>query len=149
MRSPPLAAVRTPAGAGAYHQDPELSNGPVPEPLGCDDQGVTTLLPAPVDDGIFPPDLDELMVRVARGDTDAFAEIYDLSSSRVLGLVTQVGRGRTPAEEIMLDVFTTVWRSAPEYRASEGSAWAWIVKIALRRAISAGRHATPGVAATS
>ncbi|GAA2082083.1 hypothetical protein GCM10009758_32480 [Microbacterium hatanonis] len=133
----------------AYHQAPDLSNGPVPEPLGCDDRGVTTLLPAPVDDGIFPPDLDELMVRVAQGDTDAFAEVYDLSSSRVLGLVTQVGRGRTPAEEVMLDVFTTVWRSAPEYRAFEGSAWAWIVKIALRRAIAAGRHATPGVAATS
>ncbi|RKT36115.1 sigma-70-like protein [Microbacterium sp. AG1240] len=110
---------------------------------------MTTLLPAPVDDGVFPPDLDELMARVAQGDTEAFAEVYDLSSSRVLGLITQIGRGRAPAEEIMLDVFTTVWRTAPEYRASDGPAWAWVVRIAARLAIADRRHAHPGVAATS
>jgi RNA polymerase sigma-70 factor (ECF subfamily) len=37
-------------------------------------------------------DLDALLRRVANGDRDAFAAVYDLTNTRVYGLVTRVLR---------------------------------------------------------
>ncbi|MGE2817060.1 sigma-70 family RNA polymerase sigma factor [Mycobacterium heidelbergense] len=80
-------------------------------------------------------DLDALLGRVARGDRDAFAAVYDLTKSRVFGLVVRVLRDAGYSEETTQEIYLEVWRTASEYDAAKGSALAWLMTMAHRRAI--------------
>ncbi|ORW01106.1 sigma-70 family RNA polymerase sigma factor [Mycobacterium kyorinense] len=80
-------------------------------------------------------DLDALLRRVARRDTDAFAAFYDHTRSRVYGLVARVLRDSGYSEETTQEVYLEVWRSAEAYDSSKGSALAWLLTIAHRRAV--------------
>ena len=80
-------------------------------------------------------DLDALLRRVARGDRDAFGAFYDQTNSRVYGLVTRVLRDSGYSEETTQEVYLEVWRTASEYDSAKGSALAWLLTMAHRRAI--------------
>ncbi|GAA1660914.1 ECF RNA polymerase sigma factor SigK [Mycolicibacterium murale] len=80
-------------------------------------------------------DLDVLLRRVARGDADAFAQFYDLTRSRVYGLVTRVLRDPGYSEETTQDVYLQVWRSAGNFDPAAGSALSWLMTLAHRRAV--------------
>ncbi len=80
-------------------------------------------------------DLDALLRRVARGDRDAFAAVYDLTKSRVFGLVVRVLRDAGYSEETTQEIYLEVWRTASEYDPTKGSALAWLMTMAHRRAI--------------
>jgi RNA polymerase sigma-70 factor (ECF subfamily) len=89
-------------------------------------------------------DLDALLRRVARGDRDAFATVYDLTKSRVFGLVVRVLRDAGYSEETTQEVYLEVWRTAPEYDPAKGSALAWLTTMAHRRAIDRVRSEQAG-----
>ncbi|OBH92604.1 sigma-70 family RNA polymerase sigma factor [Mycobacterium sp. E2733] len=80
-------------------------------------------------------DLDALLHKVARGDRDAFAAVYDLTKSRVYGMVMRVLRDHGYSEETTQEVYCEVWRTAPSYDPSRGSALSWLLTIAHRRAV--------------
>jgi RNA polymerase sigma-70 factor (ECF subfamily) len=80
-------------------------------------------------------DLDALLRRVARGDRDAFAAVYDLTNTRVYGLVVRVLRDAGYSEETTQEVYLEVWRTASEYDSAKGSALAWLLTMAHRRAV--------------
>jgi RNA polymerase sigma-70 factor, ECF subfamily len=80
-------------------------------------------------------DLDALLRRVARGDRDAFAAVYDLTKSRVFGLVVRVLRDAGYSEETTQEIYLEVWRTASEYDTAKGSPLAWLMTMAHRRAI--------------
>jgi RNA polymerase sigma-70 factor (ECF subfamily) len=80
-------------------------------------------------------DLDAMLRRVARGDREAFAKFYDSTRARVFGLVLRVLRDPGYAEETAQDVFIQVWRTAAGYDARQGSALAWLMTLAHRRAV--------------
>ena len=79
--------------------------------------------------------LNSLLRRVAQHDVDAFAEFYDLTSSRVLGLVARVLRDPGYSEETTQEVYLQVWRNAGNYDPAAGSALAWVLTLAHRRAV--------------
>lgn len=81
------------------------------------------------------PDLQELVGRVALGDEEAFASVYDSVVSPVLGVVRAVLRDQAQSEEVAQEVLVEVWRTAPRYRPDRGSAINWILTLAHRRAI--------------
>jgi RNA polymerase sigma-70 factor, ECF subfamily len=85
--------------------------------------------------GSMTGDLDALLPRVARGETDAFAALYDLTKTRVYGLVVRVLRDAGYSEETTQEIYLEVWRSASEYDPAKGSALAWLLTMAHRRAI--------------
>ena len=89
-------------------------------------------------------DLDALLRRVARGDRDAFAAVYDLTKARVYGLVVRVLRDSGYSEETTQEVYLEVWRTASEYDSAKGSALAWLLTMAHRRAIDRGRSEQAG-----
>jgi RNA polymerase sigma-70 factor, ECF subfamily len=80
-------------------------------------------------------DVDRCLSLVARGDEQAFASLYDLTSSQVFGLVHRVVRNPAVAEEVSQEVYVQVWRTATRFDPDMGSAMTWICTIAHRRAV--------------
>jgi RNA polymerase sigma-70 factor (ECF subfamily) len=89
-------------------------------------------------------ELDALLRQVARGDSAAFAAVYDLTKTRVYGLVTRVLRDPGYSEETTQEVYLEVWRTASEYDSAKGSALAWLLTIAHRRAVDRVRSEQAG-----
>jgi RNA polymerase sigma-70 factor, ECF subfamily len=82
-----------------------------------------------------PDDLGALLTLVARGDQDAYAAVYDRTAGPVLGLVLTVVRDPAQSEEVTQEVLLDVWRSASRFDAELGSAAAWVMTLAHRRAV--------------
>ncbi|WP_392669162.1 sigma-70 family RNA polymerase sigma factor [Streptomyces sp. LN785] len=87
------------------------------------------------------PDLPELLGLVARGDHDAFAKVYDAVCGPVLGLVRSVLRDPAQSEEVAQEVLVEVWRTAPRFQSSRGSAMNWVLTLAHHRAVDRVRSA--------
>jgi RNA polymerase sigma-70 factor, ECF subfamily len=94
--------------------------------------------------GHMTTDLDALLRRVARRDADAFAAFYDATRARVFGLITRVLRDRGYSEETTQEVYLQVWRSAETYDPTAGSALAWLMTLAHRRAVDRVRSEQAG-----
>lgn len=77
----------------------------------------------------------DLMLRVAGGDQDAFAALYDEMSPQVFGVVRRVLRDPAQSEEVLQEVMLEVWRTAPRFDPGKGSVSAWIITMAHRRAV--------------
>ena len=89
--------------------------------------------------------LARLLSRTAEGDTGAFAVLYERTCGRLFGLVLRMVRDREEAEEVLQEVFVTVWRRARDFDASRASAGTWLVAIARNRAIDRLRQHRPQV----
>ncbi|MEV1050520.1 sigma-70 family RNA polymerase sigma factor [Streptomyces sp. NPDC049887] len=87
------------------------------------------------------PGLDELLVRVARGDQQAFSRVYDAVCGPVLGVVRGVLRDPAQSEEVAQEVLVELWRTAARYQPSRGSALTWTLTLAHRRAVDRVRSA--------
>lgn len=73
--------------------------------------------------------------RCADGDQSALGALYDESSHHVYGVVLSVLRDTADAEEVTLDVYSQVWRSAAVYSSQRGSVVSWLLTLARSRAI--------------
>lgn len=87
-----------------------------------------------------PADVDDLVRRVARGDSAAFDELYDELSPAVHGLARRVVRDPARAEDVTQEVFLEVWRKATRFDEGLGKARTWVMTIAHRRAVDAVRR---------
>ena len=87
-----------------------------------------------------PVDVDALLSRVARGDSAAFERLYDELGSAVFGVARRVVRDPNRAEDVAQEAFLEVWRKAPSFDTSRGSAKTWVMTIAHRRAVDAVRR---------
>ena len=80
-------------------------------------------------------DLNAVLHRVAGGSTADFAMLYDRTVARVYGLVLRILRDPGYSEETTQEIYLEVWRNAEKYDASRGSAMAWLLALAHRRAV--------------
>jgi RNA polymerase sigma-70 factor, ECF subfamily len=78
---------------------------------------------------------EDLLVRVAAGEREAFAALYDRTASRVFGLVKRLVRDHAQSEEVTQEVFLEIWQHATHYEGSRGSAMSWILTLTHRRAV--------------
>ncbi len=88
-----------------------------------------------------PQRLVALLARSSRGDEQAFAELYDLTASRVHGLARRVVRDPAQAEEVAQEAYLEIWRQSARFDAARGSALAWMLTIVHRRAVDRVRSA--------
>ena len=91
-------------------------------------------------------DLGSLLTRVARGDDAAFAAVYAQVSGHVFGIARSVLRDPAQAEEVAQEVLLGIWRDAARFDAKRGSAMAWVVTLAHRRAVDRVRAEQAAVA---
>jgi RNA polymerase sigma-70 factor (ECF subfamily) len=75
------------------------------------------------------------MVLVAKGDQQAYAELYRRMSAQIYGLVRRVLRDPAQSEEVAQEVLLAVWRTASRFDETQGSATAWVMTMAHRRAV--------------
>lgn len=82
------------------------------------------------------PSIDvRLLERIAAKDAVAVSDLYDRHSRLLYGLILRILRDRSEAEEVLQEVFVSVWTRAETYNLALGSPIAWLVRIARNRAI--------------
>lgn len=81
------------------------------------------------------PTPEEMLTRAARGDDAMFALLYDRLAPPVFTMISRLVRNHALAEEVTQDVFVEVWRTATRFDASKGTAMAWTMTLAHRRAV--------------
>ena len=91
----------------------------------------------PSTDGVdgSPSTAEDLLLAVGLGDQGAFAHLYDLLAPAVHGTARAVLRDPDHAAEVTQEVLLEVWRTASRFDATRGSARAWVITLAHRRAV--------------
>ena len=90
--------------------------------------------------------LAELVSRSARGQEEAFGELYDLTSARMYGVILRVLRSADHAAEVTQEVYVEIWRQSARYSPEKGSAMGWMTTMAHRRAVDRVRSVSSEVA---
>lgn len=79
--------------------------------------------------------VDALLLRVAAGDQPAFETLYRNTAGKLLGICMRVLSDRAEAEDVLQDVYVTVWNKAGQFDASRARAVTWMGTIARNRSI--------------
>lgn len=80
-------------------------------------------------------DLQAHLLASSRGDVQAFAQVYDAVAPRVFGLASRILRDPHQAEEVTQEVMLQLWSSSGDFDPARGSAIAWVMTLAHRRAV--------------
>ena len=81
-------------------------------------------------------DADEhLIAQVARGNRSAFAALYDRFSTPLYSLALKMLANEAEAQDLLQEVFLSVWNKAAAFHAERGSAFSWVVAQLRNRAI--------------
>jgi RNA polymerase sigma-70 factor (ECF subfamily) len=95
-----------------------IADGQVPPPLG----------------GTVEADI-RCLTRIAAGDEEAVSQLYDRHSAKLYGTALFIVRDPLDAEDVVIDAFMKVWRTASEYDVSRGTVNAWLTTIVRSRAM--------------
>lgn len=77
----------------------------------------------------------ELLRRMAGGDRDALAELYDHLSRPLYATARHILNDTAEAQDVVHDVFLTLWENAASFDASRGAAFSWAVTLTRNRSI--------------
>lgn len=82
----------------------------------------------------------ELMLRIAKGDADAFDEIYRRFARPILALARRRLADAGKAEDATQETFVSIWRSASSFRPERGTGSAWLFAVARNSIIDRARQ---------
>jgi RNA polymerase sigma-70 factor (ECF subfamily) len=75
------------------------------------------------------------LARVPSGDRAALQTVYRLTSAKLFGVALRILGERSEAEDVLQEVYVTVWRKAADFDAGRASPITWLIAIARNRAI--------------
>ena len=76
-----------------------------------------------------------LIRRMAGGDRDALAELYDKLSRPLFATATRILNDTAEAQDVVHDVFLALWENAGSFDSGRGAAFSWAVTLTRNRAI--------------
>jgi len=82
-----------------------------------------------------PDTLPQILTQVATGDQQAFAALYRRTSAKLFGVCLRMLADHGEAEEVLQEIYTTVWHRAGSFDARRASAITWLVVLARNKAI--------------
>lgn len=80
---------------------------------------------------------------VADGDRAALRQIYERTAAKLFGVCLRILDSREEAEDVLQDVYLTVWNRADTFDAARASPITWLATIARNRAIDRRRQIGP------
>jgi len=63
-------------------------------------------------------ELGQLLARAGLGDRAAFARLYERTSGHLFAVVLRIQRDRAQAEDLLQEVYVSVWKSAASFDAA-------------------------------
>lgn len=78
---------------------------------------------------------DQLLVRIARGDSSAFEVLYGQQMPAVRQLAGHLLRDSFQADEVAQEVMLAIWQRAGQFDPSRGTGPAWIMRMTRSKAI--------------
>ncbi len=82
----------------------------------------------------------ELIRKISKYDSRALEEIYDRYSPLLYTLIKKIVPDEVTASNILVEVFTIIWRKIDQYNFRADSPYTWIVTLARNRAIDSLRR---------
>ena len=89
----------------------------------------------PMDADVRRRQLAAAINRVAAGDQAALRLVYAETSAKLFGVCLRILGERSEAEDVLQEVYLTVWRKAASFDESVASPITWLVAIARNRSI--------------
>lgn len=80
--------------------------------------------------------LADMLTCAQRGDEQAFAQVYQHTSSAVFGALLRIVNHRAEAEDLLQDVYMALWQRRLVFDAQRGDVLPWLLTVARHRAIS-------------
>ena len=74
-------------------------------------------------------------MRTGQEDRDALQEVYRLTSAKLFGICLRICGERSAAEDVLHDVYLTIWKRAGAYEPGRASPISWLATIARNKAI--------------
>ena len=73
--------------------------------------------------------------RIPHGDRAALQTVYRLTSAKLFGVCLRILGAHGDAEDVLQEVYVTVWRKAADFDARRASPMTWLIAIARNRSI--------------
>jgi len=73
--------------------------------------------------------------RIPGGDRAALQTVYRLTSAKLFGICLRILGEHGEAEDVLQEVYVTVWRKAADFDARRASPMTWLIAIARNRSI--------------
>lgn len=77
----------------------------------------------------------EALGRIPGGDRAALQTVYRLTSAKLFGVVLRILGDAGEAEDVLQEVYMTVWRKAAAFDPGRASPMTWLIAIARNRSI--------------
>lgn len=79
--------------------------------------------------------LIEVLLRTGEEDREAFQDVYRLTSAKLFGICLRICGDRAGAEDVLHEVYLTIWKRAGAFEPGRASPISWLATIARNRAI--------------
>jgi len=80
-------------------------------------------------------ELATILEAVALGDREAFAQLYARTSAKLYGICLRLLANEAEAEDVLQDVYVTVWQKAERFDRGRASPITWLAVLARNKAI--------------
>lgn len=72
---------------------------------------------------------------VALGDRSALKKVYERTSAKLMGICLRILKDRAEAEDVLQEVYLSIWKRAGSFDAARASPIVWLATIARNRSI--------------
>ena len=80
-------------------------------------------------------ELADILQSVGRGDRGAFASLYDRTSAKLYGICLRLLGNESEAEDVLQDVYVTVWAKADRFDPERASPITWLAVLTRNKSI--------------